>query len=172
MTSRAATIKRRLGQSFEARGVRRSRRARPVMPRTDRHTLMARQTFRKHERIRSHEDYARVFEARCSASDDVLVVYVRPNGLGYTRLGIRVSRRVGKAVARVYVRRRIREAFRRNKSQVPAGFDLVCVPRAEAASRQVDMDRRLATLTAQAADRWEERSRRSRTRRSKSGRQG
>ncbi|MGH2399885.1 MAG: ribonuclease P protein component [bacterium] len=63
-------------------------------------------------------------------SDDVLVVYVRPNGLAVSRLGIAVPGRLGSAVRRNRVKRRVREASRTIAGAVPAGADLVIVPRA------------------------------------------
>ncbi len=52
------------------------------------------------------------------------------NGLAWSRLGLRVGKRVGNAVRRNYVRRRIREAFRTAKDDIPGGFDIICVARA------------------------------------------
>ena len=61
--------------------------------------------------------------------DALLIVYVAANGLAWSRLGISVSKRVGKAVQRNYVRRRIREAFRSMKADLPTGLDIVCIAR-------------------------------------------
>jgi ribonuclease P protein component len=49
------------------------------------------------------------------------------------RLGITVSRRVGPAVVRSRVKRRIREWFRRQQTSVPGGKDVVVIARASAA---------------------------------------
>jgi ribonuclease P protein component len=52
------------------------------------------------------------------------------------RLGITVSRRVGSAVVRARVKRRVREWFRRRPGEevFPSGMDLVVIARARAAS--------------------------------------
>ena len=55
-----------------------------------------------------------------------------PNGLPTTRLAFSVSKRVGKAVVRNKVRRRLREATRSHP--VAGGFDIVIVARPEAAA--------------------------------------
>ena len=62
-------------------------------------------------------------------STPLLVLYVAPNDGAFTRFGITVSGRVGKAVVRNRVRRRLREAVRARLSQVRPGLDLVFVAR-------------------------------------------
>ncbi|WP_152050849.1 ribonuclease P protein component [Tautonia marina] len=90
-------------------------------------------TFRPHERIARPADFRRAFDRRRSASDEALIVYGAENGLDYPRLGISVGRkRVRKATDRNRVKRLIREAFRLNKEVLPAGVDLVIVPRGPA----------------------------------------
>ena len=87
--------------------------------------MIPNQRFRKHERLRLRTDFERVYGERCSASDDILIVYVATNDFSWSRLGLSVSKRVGNAVQRNYVRRKIREAFRTNKCDLPCGFDII-----------------------------------------------
>jgi len=119
------------------------------------------QRFQKTERLRLRTAFAGVFAARCSVADDVLVVYVARNELAWSRLGISVSKRIGHAVERNYVRRRIREAFRRNKPDLPVGLDIVCVARPAARERQRDVADSLVTLVRRAERRRVARDRRS-----------
>jgi ribonuclease P protein component len=92
--------------------------------------MTSRATFRPHERINDPADFRRAFERKRSASDAALVVYGVENGRPYTRLGISVGRRrVRSAAARNRVKRLLREAFRLGKAELPAGIDLVIVPR-------------------------------------------
>lgn len=91
--------------------------------------------FRPHERISAAADFRRAFEARKSASDGILVVYGAENGRPYSRLGLSVPRkRIPTAVARNRMKRLLREAFRLGKAEIPAGLDLVVVPRGPAIS--------------------------------------
>ena len=109
------------------------------------------QRFRRSERLRLRKDFARVFAAKCSQADGALVVYVARNDLEWSRLGLSVSKRVGKAVRRNYVRRRIREAFRTQKNELPKGLDIICVARPKAADVRCDLAHSLRTLVVRAA---------------------
>jgi ribonuclease P protein component len=91
---------------------------------------MPRATFRPHERINDPGDFRRAFERKRSASDAALIVYGVENGRDHPRLGISIGRKkVRRAVDRNRVKRVLREAFRLGKSELPAGVDLVVVPR-------------------------------------------
>jgi ribonuclease P protein component len=107
--------------------------------------------FRRRERLRTRSDFARVYAGRRRASDAVLLVYVADNGLDWSRLGLSVGKKVGNAVSRNYVRRRIREAFRLAKADLPRGLDIICVAKPDAARSGSDMVRSLRILIATAA---------------------
>lgn len=111
-----------------------------------------RATFRPHERINVPADFRRAFDRKRSASDATMVVYGVENGRDHPRLGISVSRKkIRKAVARNRVKRLLREAFRLSKAELPAGVDLVVVPRGP--SLTFDQARRALPALAQAAAR-------------------
>ena len=65
-------------------------------------------------------------------ADGLLVLYARRNHLGKNRLGITVSKKLGHAVVRNRVRRRLREIYRLNEAQFLPGYDIVVVARSRA----------------------------------------
>src|SRR5688572_27634750 len=90
-----------------------------------------RHTFRPHEHLRRPADFQRAYDRRRSVSNDFLIVYACPNGLGHNRLGLSVSRKYGGAVRRNRLRRLFREAYRLTRHAMPTGLDLVLIPRAK-----------------------------------------
>jgi ribonuclease P protein component len=60
-------------------------------------------------------------------------VHALPNTVGRPRLGLSVSKKVGIAVKRNAVRRKLREIFRSASPHLPGGVDVVVSARAAAA---------------------------------------
>ena len=91
-------------------------------------------------------EFSHVYDRRQSASAGPLVLYaaVNPTAPAGVRLGLSVSRRIGCAVVRNRWKRRLREAFRSVRGQLPQGNDFVIVvrsgepPAGAAAAREVE----------------------------------
>ena len=61
-----------------------------------------------------------------------LVLYARRNRTESNRVGITVSKKLGKAHIRNRIRRRLREVYRLNEARFQPGWDIVVVARAKA----------------------------------------
>lgn len=91
--------------------------------------------------------FRRLYAKGKSGAGSCLAVYVRRNGSDSNRLGLTVGTKVGKAVRRNKVRRRIREAYRIHEHQMTPGWDIVVVARVRAAfAPYIQVERELLRL--------------------------
>ncbi len=104
-------------------------------------------SFPKTARLRTSAEFNRVYALRQRAGDDVLLVFAAPNGLPHPRLGLSVSRKIGKAHVRARWKRVIREAFRLLQHELPPGFDYVVIPRQGVEPTLASVQRSLRNLT-------------------------
>ena len=87
--------------------------------------MMKRFSFPKNKRLISNSQFKAVMAKDRRRSNRVLTLYMAKNALEYSRLGVSVGKSYGNAVVRNRLKRLIREAFRQNQHQIPAGFDYV-----------------------------------------------
>ncbi len=73
------------------------------------------------------EQYAAVYDKGASWVNRIVVIKTLPNGLSLSRYGLSVSSRVGGAVVRNRIKRRLREILRQIKF-IP-GWDIVLIAR-------------------------------------------
>jgi ribonuclease P protein component len=104
-------------------------------------------------RLTKSAEFERVFARKASAADSMVVIYACENDLAHPRLGLAVSRKVGGAVQRNRWKRLLREAFRLTQERLPAGIDLVVIPRREAEPELQALMRSLPKVAALAAQR-------------------
>lgn len=87
----------------------------------------------KYESIKKNRDFVKAYKKGRKVVSNLVVLYkVKNDGAG-TRIGITVSKKVGKAVVRNRVRRLIREGIFLNYDKLPDGYDYVFVARVKAA---------------------------------------
>ena len=112
---------------------------------------MGDQRLRPVERLRCPRAYQRVFEQGEKLVGSLFILYVLPTSEPYSRLGMAVSKRLGNAVVRNRVRRRLRHLMRERIGWFPEGSLLVIRAHPAAAdARQrdlaADLDLVLGTL--------------------------
>lgn len=83
----------------------------------------------RQSRLRANEDFQRVRREGRSWSSPLAVLIAAPNASAHTRFGFAVGKRIGNAVTRNRVKRRLREAVRLHGAAVAPGWDLVFVAR-------------------------------------------
>ncbi|MHC4456081.1 MAG: ribonuclease P protein component [Planctomycetota bacterium] len=88
---------------------------------------MKRFSFPKKKRLVSNKQFEAVLARRLHVSDGLLTLYVAENDCGYSRLGVSVAKTCGGAVVRNRLKRLLRESFRQNQGEIPAGFDYLVI---------------------------------------------
>lgn len=83
----------------------------------------------KKYKIRKNAEFRAVYRKGKSFSNKILVLYVYKNKKDVNRLGISVSKKVGKSVTRNRIKRLINEAYRNNNNNLKTSFDLVFIAR-------------------------------------------
>jgi ribonuclease P protein component len=111
---------------------------------------VAGQRLRRTARLRDPRDFQRVNRTGVRRASAHFVAVIAPSRADEgPKLGLAVSRRVGNAVARNRVKRRVREWFRRARPGLARSTDWVVIARAGAA--ELDAAEVAAELGSQAA---------------------
>lgn len=76
--------------------------------------------------------FRRLYHKGATCANRYLAIYCRRNGTGENRVGLTVSAKLGHAVRRNTVRRRLREIYRLHEQQFRCGYDIVVVARSRA----------------------------------------
>jgi ribonuclease P protein component len=80
--------------------------------------------LKKGERLTRRSDFERLSRDGHRIDSDYFVILYRPNGLGRLRLGVTVSKRVGRAVIRNRLKRLVREHYRQHKGLFSDSYDV------------------------------------------------
>ncbi len=83
----------------------------------------------KKYRLRKNMEFKRVYSGGKSYWNRNLVLYVRKNGLENSRIGITITKKIGNAVVRNRIRRRIKEICRLKLGNMKKGYDLIIIPK-------------------------------------------
>ena len=81
------------------------------------------------ESIRKNYQFKYIYDHGRSFADRWLVVFVMKNNILKNRLGICVSKKIGKSYIRSRITRLIRENYRLNETAFRVGFDIVFMAR-------------------------------------------
>jgi ribonuclease P protein component len=92
-----------------------------------------RETFGPQERIRKKKDFDRLYKNGNRFRGKYLTLVYLDNNFAFSRLGVVASRKVGGAVLRNRVKRRMRELYRRHKMLINLPVDMVAIAKAESA---------------------------------------
>lgn len=82
--------------------------------------------------LKQNHEFRRLYNKGKSAVSPFFAVYCRKTGRPYSRLGLTTGVKLGNAVKRNRVRRRMRELYRTNEEKFCPGYDIVIVARTRA----------------------------------------
>lgn len=86
------------------------------------------------EHLKKNYEFKAVFNNQIKYSNKYFVMYIMENHLGFNRLGIQVSKKVGNSVVRHRITRLVREGFRLHEEMFNSGLDIVVIGRNASAS--------------------------------------
>ena len=87
--------------------------------------------MRRKYRLQANADFQRIRRKGRTHTHRLLVIAVLPNNLEHSRFGFAVGRRIGKAVLRNRIKRRMRELVRERiqRGEIATGWDVVFIAR-------------------------------------------
>ena len=92
--------------------------------------------------LKENRVFRRLYAKGRSAVSPTMVLYCRKNGRRENRLGLTTGTKLGHAVVRNRVRRRLREIYRLQEHRLSPGHDIVVVARVRAVySRYAELER-------------------------------
>lgn len=81
------------------------------------------------EKLRSSNDFKKVYSEGHSKANRYLVMYVMENNTDNNRLGVSVSKKIGNSVERHYFKRCVKESYRLHEKMFSSGLDIVVLAR-------------------------------------------
>lgn len=85
--------------------------------------------MKKTQSLKLNRDFRRLYSRGKSFVSGYTVVYASKNRFDENRLGLTVSKSVGKAVKRNRLKRLMRESYRLMEDKIASGFDIIIVAR-------------------------------------------
>ena len=85
--------------------------------------------------LKKNADFQNLYKSGRSFANKYLVMYVKENDLGFNRIGISVSKKVGNSVIRHRVKRLILESYRLHEDIFNSSLDMVIIARSTAKDR-------------------------------------
>lgn len=110
-------------------------------------------SFPKAQRIAKRHEFRTVMKQGKKVVSRHWVLIAKENGTEGSRLGITITKRVGNAVVRNRLKRRLREYFRTGNHGIP-GLDIVVIGRHSAACAEFEESRRSFELALSKLERW------------------
>ncbi len=88
--------------------------------------------------LKKNYQFRFVYNKGKSIANRQLVMYILENKTEQNRLGVSVSKKVGKSVVRSHVTRLIKESYRMTEQKIKCGYDIIVIARNTAKDADFD----------------------------------
>jgi len=79
--------------------------------------------------LKKNYQFRIVYNKGKSVANKSIVLFAYRNGEDINRFGVSVSKKIGNAVVRNRIRRRLKESYRRLEAELPRGYDIIALAR-------------------------------------------
>lgn len=110
----------------------------------------------KQYRVSNSADYSSIYKNGRKIPGRYIIVYLLKNDLGYNRYGIVTSKKIGKAVVRNKIKRRLRAIIKDNMPKVKTSFDIVLIGRHKIGGTPFDLLEKDFTIVMRKSGLWGE----------------
>jgi len=83
----------------------------------------------KRYKLRKNMEFKKVYSGGKNFWNRNLILYIRKNKLEESRFGVTITKKIGNAVVRNKIKRRIKEIYRLNMYRIKDGYDLIFIPK-------------------------------------------
>lgn len=99
----------------------------------------------KEKRLRSNKDFKRVYKRGKRTWNHMFTIYFfKHKDSKHSRVGITVTKKLGNAVQRNKIKRRLKEIIRHHWTCIPGGYDVIIVPKPKTTkSSYIDLEKSL-----------------------------
>ncbi len=84
-------------------------------------------TLGRNKRIHFQKDFNKIFKEGKKIKSNNFQILILKNSLDYSRIGVKINKKVGKAYQRNKIKRILKEIFRNNQDKIQ-GLDIIIIP--------------------------------------------
>jgi len=84
-------------------------------------------TLNRNKRIHLQKDFNKIFKDGKKIRANDFQILILENSLDYSRIGVKINKKVGKAYQRNKIKRILKEIFRNNQDKIQ-GLDIIIIP--------------------------------------------
>jgi len=84
-------------------------------------------TLKRNQRIHLQKDFNKIFKDGKKIRTNDFQILILENSLDYSRIGVKINKKVGKAYQRNKIKRILKEIFRNNQDKIQ-GLDIIIIP--------------------------------------------